>query len=195
MKPAWYYDRQAKEAAARETYFRNKPRTTRAAGTAIAQKDTVTRFYRSLFLLDGTEHRQFRVDVDSSALTKIGGETIAGLTAVGEAGKLILSVRENLKPTRATWYSGKASPTVAVTAWGSVWTKYYDTTGTGADARSSYSMPLSSVAATFDSKDIITKFNGIFQAAAGTGGNTTLLGAKNGRASLSLEKVSTATNT
>lgn len=195
MKSAAYYKRQAQEAEARDTFFRNKPATTRPNGSAVNQKNLGQAFYNSLFIKEGTDHVQFRVSVDTVALGKVGGVNGVGLTTAGTAGKLILPVKNILLPTLAQWYSGTATPTVKITAWGSVSTKYYDTVGTGAEARSHYSVPLSSTGATFELSDIVTKFNTLFQGAAGASGNVTLLGAKNGRASLRLERVTQAFNT
>lgn len=194
MKSAAYYKRQAAEAEARDTYFRTKPVSTRADGSPVSQKNLSQLFYRSLFIREGTDHVQFRVDVDTVALGMVS-LAATGLTNVGTAGKFILPVRNLLLPTRGSWYKGTATPTIEVTLWQSRYAKYHDTTGAGTEQRSHYSVPISSVGATFEVSDIINKFNTIFQGTGTAGGNVTLLGAKNGRAELRIEQVTQAFST
>ena len=175
-RPAWYYNRQAARAEARETYqrtYQGPPET-----AAITQRGPTTEvFYRSMSLRDGTDALNFTVSVLNETLTQITA-TEAGLLTVLTAGEVSRGIRNSgVKPTRAHWYRGDPTPSRQTSAWGTRYTRSY---APGSHA----SIPFSRATAAFTPDDLRDAFTALF----GPGGTKrTLLGAANGRAYLELE--------
>ena len=184
MKPAYYYERQAAEAVAREAYYRTR---TPSDTTTVKNRPTTTLYYNSLLVRNGADAVVYKVSPSTAGLGIITAAE-AGLMAAPPTGKQPLNMRSSgVTPTKIHWYKGDATPSASRTPWNSRVIKYYDSTGT----QSHYSLPFSRVVDTFDSRDLQTAFNALF---SGTR-RTTLLGAENGRAYLELEKVPIATDT
>ncbi len=197
-KPAYYYERKAAEAKARENYYRTRAPRPRAGGTVV-QKDLETYIYRSLFLkfttgagdATGTDHIPFRVSVGKGSLGKLGGGTAAAakvglLTtgAPGALGELARPIRgTHIHPSKIVWSTGTATPTPETTPYGTTWIKYY-ANAEGA-AQSNFSAPISKATGDFFPQDLVASYKAIFSDAAKVG----LLGAKNGHAELELEYV------
>lgn len=177
-KPAWYLERQLQEAQARENYYKNY---VPPESGAVQQRDKTTAYYRSLNIKAGTEHIAFKIEVGTTSLTAIGGVAACGLLANPEADTAPLPARNNVKPSRITWYAGKATPTVGRTEWNTRKVTYYDKVGD----QSHFSVPVSKATGAFTSQDLISTFNGLFGA---SGSKRSLLGAKNGRAWIDLEE-------
>lgn len=181
VRPSWYYERQATIANAREAYRRNNPPT---PPTTVRSRGAATPvWYRSLALVDGTDHRVFKTSVDADTLSIVPIAT-AGLLATAPADTAIFSLRgSGVTPTKLCWQKGVATPTRVRTAWGSSYIKYYE--GNNNDTvRSHYSMPFSRATGTFSAADLREAFETIM----GGGLRTTMLGAENGRAYLQLER-------
>lgn len=192
MKPAWYYARQAEEAEAREAYFRTRPAPTPPA--TVSQRATAIAYYRTLNIKRGNDSVIFPVQVDVAARTLIAAAPAAAYTAAGllaaeptTGTEIVLDRPRGFFPSKASWYAGLAAPIRDATPYNTRWTKYYATTGTGADARSHYSMPISVAAGEVTPTGVQAAFNAIFKNADGTP-KTAVLGTKNGRASLQLER-------
>lgn len=186
MKPSWYYQRQATEAQARETYFRTRPAP--VTDNVVIQRASTTAYYRSMLRRTGADPAIIQVQVDNDALTKIqGGLTPIGLLSTLPANTIAFPQRgSGITPTKASWHSGKATPTVRRTAWNTAWTEYYDTTA----GRSHFSVPLSLATGEITAQALNTAFLAVFKP-SGTA-SAAMLGAKNGRAQLTLEKGSTS---
>lgn len=185
-KPAWFYERQAKEATARENYYKNF--TPPAEDTTIKDRGSQTEvFYRSMIQISGTNHLIYVTQVPATTLSKVSAAE-AGLKTTLESTETALRLRgSGVKPTRIHWYQGAANPVRKSTPWGTKVARYYDT---GAE-QSHYSVPFSRATGVFDSNDIKTAFNALF----GPGGSKRgLLGAKNGRAYLDWEHVAVSAN-
>jgi hypothetical protein len=189
IRSSSYYERQAEEAKKRETYMRNRP--PRPVGATVTQKGgTTTTFYRSMLIKQGSSPAIFSVDVLTTSLDAVGGATACGLLATmpTDAGTQNTPLRvrgSGMKPSRAHWYKGVASPSVRQSKWGTNWTKYYDN-------NSHQSVPLSDATGTVVAiADVQTVFNSIFSGAT----KTQLLGTKNGRAYLEFERVSLSSRT
>lgn len=181
VRPAWYYERQARIANDREAYRRNNPPTPQ---TAVRSRGPATDvWYRSLALVDGTEHRVFKTAVDNDTL-QIVTAVQAGLLTAAPADGASFSLRgSGLTPTKLIWQRGVATPSRVRTPWNSSYIKYYE--GNNRDAiRSHYSMPFSRATGAFSAADLRAAFNTIMSG----GARTTMLGAENGRASLVLER-------
>jgi hypothetical protein len=184
VKPAWFYQRKATAAEAREDYLRNNPP---APPTGAIDQRGASReaFYRSLLLMDGNNNPLiFQVTVPDDALLVIGNNTdpAAGLTAVGlkaalDPGEAALRLRgSGVKPTRIHWYEGATTPTRESTPWGTRFAKYYEDRV--------YSLPFSEASGVFNAHALRTSFTQMF----GSGGSKrSLLGTKNGRAWLDYE--------
>jgi hypothetical protein len=185
IRPAWYYQRQAAEAQARETHFLN--RTPPPAGTTVNQRgDTTQLFYRSLSLVDGTDPLIFRTDVRTATLGIVSAAQ-AGLKTTLANTEAALPLRgSGLVPTKLQWYKGDATPSVQRTAWNTHWTRYYQT-------NTHHSMPFSRATGSFTAHDLTTAFNALF-GATGTVRDGAL-GTKNGRANLTLERAPISANT
>jgi len=184
MRPAWYYEKQAQEAKARQQYFLN--RQPPAAGTTIEQRGQSTDlFYRSLTQRAGTEALIYRVSVLNSTLNLLTAAE-AGLKPTLAAGEIALRLRgSGLKPSRVSWYRGTTTPTRERSAWGTSWSKYYDETG----GRSHFSAPFSKVTGVFDAGDLTEQFATLF---GPSGSKRTLLGNSNGRVNLTMEQAQNA---
>ena len=131
MRPSWYYRRQQEEAQRREDYRRTyggPPQDT----VLTPRGATVDLFYRSLFVRNGTDPQVFRVTVDAETVDT-GGES-GGLIPLANLG-LLESPPENtfplplrgsgMKPSRASWYTGDATPRYERTEWQTSWGRYY----------------------------------------------------------------------
>jgi hypothetical protein len=187
QRPAWYYERQAREATARENYFKN--RTPPTEDTAIESRGAQTEvYYRSLIMMDGTDHLIYTAQVPVSTLNLVTAAE-AGLKTTLAAGETSSRLRgSGVKPTRVHWYRGSTNPVRRSTAWGTKVARYYDD-GAGQSHRS---MPFSKATGVFNADDVKDAFNALF----GPGGSKrNLLGTANGRAYLSWESASVSANT
>lgn len=185
LKPLWQLQRQLQNRQARQNYYQNYQGP--PADTSLTQQGAATTlYYRSLFLTDGSDHLIFSTSVFNSTLSKINAGQ-AGLLTTLPANSTAPSLRRApIKPTKVHWYMGKANPIYKTSPWGSSWAQYYDTQG----GKSHYSIPFSKASGVFDAGDLMAAFRAIFSPSGSP--NTTLLGAKNGRAWLELERMSTA---
>lgn len=187
IKKAWYYERQAAQATARENYFRN--RTAPQEETAIESRGAQTElYYRSLIQIEGTDHLIYTVQVPNANLNLLGASE-AGLKTTLASTETALRLRgSGMKPTRIRWYRGSTNPVRKRTAWGTLSARYYDSAG----GRSHYSVPFSKATGVFTADDLKDAFNTLF----GPGGTKrSLLGAANGRAYIDWEKVTVSANT
>lgn len=185
-KPAWYYERQAKEATARENYYKNY--TPPAEDTTIESRGAQTEvYYRSLIQLDGTDHLIYLTQVPAATLNLLTAAE-AGLKTTLASGETASRLRgSGVKPTRVHWYRGSTNPVRKSTAWGTKVARYYDTAG----GRSHYSAPFSKATGNFNPDDLKDAFTALF----GPGGTKrSLLGTANGRAYISWETVSVSAN-
>jgi len=181
IKKAWYYERQAAQATARENYYKNRvpPEedatiTTRGAMTEV--------FYRSLIQLSGTNHIIYKVSVPTSILSSVSAAD-AGLKTTLESTETALRLKgSGVRPTKIKWYRGSANPVRKRTAWNTMSARYYDTTG----ARSHFSIPFSRATGNFGPDDLSDAFIGLF---GPSGTKRSLLGTANGRAYIEWEKV------
>lgn len=185
-KPAWYYERQAKEATARENYYKNY--TPPAEDTTIESRGAQTEvFYRSLIQLAGTNHLIYTTQVAAANLSLLTAAE-AGLKTTLETTETSSRLRgSGVKPTRVHWYRGSTNPVRKTTAWGTKVARYYDTGGT----RSHYSVPFSRATGNFGPDDLKDAFNALF---GPSGTKRSLLGTANGRAYISWEQVSVSAN-
>lgn len=185
-KKSWYYARQAEQATAREAYYRNR---VPPESSAIESKGPSTDvFYRSLILLDGTDHLIFRTSVDNTTLGLLSAAEAGLLTTLG-AGDVSQRMRgSGVKPTRVHWYRGATNPVRTRSAWNTSVARYYDTQG----GRSHFSVPFSRATGVFNADDIADAFQALF----GPGGSKrTLLGSANGRASITWERATISAQT
>ena len=192
IRSSSYYERQAEEAKKRETYMRTRP--PRPETTVVKQRGATTEaFYRSMLIKQGSDPAIFSVDVLASSLAAVGGPSACGLleampaaTAGSTAQNTPLRVRgSGMKPSRAHWYKGMATPTVKQSRWGTNWTKYYDND-------SHQSVPMSDLTgSSISPAKVQSVFDAIFKGAT----KTQLLGTKNGRAYLEFERISYSSRT
>lgn len=180
IRPAWYYERQAREANARQTFFAN--RQPPDEDTTIESRGASTNvFYRSLNLRNGTDHLIFATSVLSANLALLSAAE-AGLTTTLSGTDVASRLRgSGVKPTKVHWYRGTANPVRRRTEWNTSVARYYDTQG----GRSHYSVPFCRASGVFDGDDLIEAFNGLF---GPSGTRRALLGPANGRAYLEMEK-------
>jgi hypothetical protein len=184
IRPAWYYQRQAQEAQARQNYFANRVPPQNA--TIESRGQSTELYYRSMILLEGTDHLIFKVSVSNDNLALLPAADAGLLTTLG-AGETAQRIRgSGLKPTKIHWYRGTATPSRRRTDWGTSVARYYDTQG----GRSHYSMPFSRATGNFNPDDLRDQFNVLFNSTNGT--RRTLLGAANGRAYVEWEQVTTS---
>lgn len=182
MKPAYYYQRKATIAQARDTYRENNPPAP-ASGPIEGRGAATDLYYRSLSLTNGSDPLIFVVKVPTATLGLISA-TQLGLPTALTAGQVGLRLRgSGVKPSKVHWFAGDATPTRQSTPWGSSWAKYY--------ADKSYSAPFSRATGLFNASDLRDAFEALF----GTGGTErALLGAANGRAWLELEQAAISFN-
>lgn len=178
-KPSWYYQRQAEQAQARENFFRNRvpPEST----TIESKGPQTTVFYRSLLLLNGTDHLIYRTSVDNTTLGLVTAAEAGLLTTLGTGDVAAPMKGSGVRPTRIQWYRGSTTPTRRRTDWGTSVARYYDTTG----GRSHFSVPFSRATGVFNADDLIDQFNALF---GPSGSKRTLLGGANGRAAIKWER-------
>lgn len=189
-KTSAYYTQKATQAKARENYYATRPPRPRA-GNTIKERNNSTMIYRSLFEFWTTvpgdtasnDHLPYKVEVDNDAAAKVPATSV-GLLATNTTTintSLAKSTKNLLSPSRATWFSGAATPAVVTTAYNTSWIRYYEpATGT---AQSHFSMPITKAAGSFTAADVFATYNTIFGGAQ----KLTLLGAKNGSSELRLE--------
>lgn len=183
MKPAWYYQRQANEAKARSDYFENRVPTVDT--TVNSRGASTTLYYRSLLLTDGTDPLIFRVNVLNSTLAILPAAS-AGLKDALTSTEFAIPLRSSgVKPSKANWFLGDATPSAVATAWNTRWIRYYAQT-----AGAHRSIPFTKSAGAFDAGDLQAAFNTLFTGSAGA----TKLGT-NGRAFLTLETAPISINT
>lgn len=183
IKPSWYYEKQAAEAAKRETYYRTA-RPPKPPGTAVVQRPTRQIYYRSLNQKANNESIIYSMQANEAALTAVTAAK-AGITTTAPTGTtdIVLPRPKGFFPTRANWYKGTATPATATTPYQTSYPRYYDK---AAGVQSHFSIPMSMVTGEVTVAGIKLLFDAIFN--PGGVANTTLLGTKNGRASLTLEK-------
>lgn len=175
-RPAWHYRRQAQRAEARETFLANYEGP--PVDAAVQQRGPASPvFYRSMALVGGAEHQAYTTNVDDDTLTQVTAAE-AGLLETLPTGESANRLRgSGIKPTRAHWYRGDATPTRETSRWGTRWTRYYT-------AGSHRSIPFSRPSGLFTPDDLRDQFTLLF---GPTGTKRALLGASNGRAYLELE--------
>jgi hypothetical protein len=184
IRPAWYYQRQAQEAQARENYYTN--RQYQANQGAVRQRpETVTRFYRSMTQFDGSEHKVFQVTLSQPSHEAAGGDSGLGLLTTAPTGLTIQSLRgTRIKPSTVKWYRGTGTPTRKTTAWNTQYIKYYSDSDGPGGSQSHYQAPISKATGSFNAQDIQSAFRAMFEGSAGEG----RLGTENGSARLELER-------
>lgn len=174
-KPAWFYERQAQEAQAREDYYRNNPPTA-PTGAVVQRGATTTLYYRSLTQSDGVNPLIYKVNVLDDLLAEVTAAELGLNTTLG-VDEIGLRLRgSGVKPTKLHYYQGAATPTRTNTPWGTSNIKYYD-----GPIRSA---PFSQASGTFSAQDLRTRFDALF---GGGGSKLALLGARNGRAWIEFE--------
>lgn len=184
MKPAYYYERQAREAKARDTYYETR---VPPLVTAVKNRPSVVAYYRSLLIKQGTDEAVYKVSVKQAAINLVSLAE-AGLPETVANTIFPLVMRgSGVKPSQIHWYKGDATPTASRTPWQSRVIRYYDKTG----PQSHYSMPFSRATGAFTPTDLKTAFNALF----GGTKRASLLGTANGRAYLELETAPIATDT
>jgi len=184
VREAWYYERQRREAAAREAYrasYAGPP-----AGTTVESRGpSTTVYYRSLLLQSGTDPLIFQTSVSNATLSLFpvtDSGLLLSITATDVAQRLKGS---GIKPSRVSWYQGDPTPRNETSPWNTRYARYY-TPG------SNKSSPFSKATGTLDASDLRTRFNTLF----GSGGSRRgLLGASNGRASFVFEVANLAQQT
>lgn len=185
MKPLYQLQKQLQNRQAREQYYSNyqgPPEDT----VLTPEGDATTVYYRSLHIVDGSDHRFFTSSVPEVTLQKVTAAQ-AGLVLVLPADTTSTPLRgSGVKPTLAHWYKGKTNPVYKSSPWGTKWAQYYESDA----GKSHFSIPFSKATGVFDSADLMTAFGAVF--APGGNANETLLGTRNGRAYLELERYSTA---
>lgn len=189
-KTSAYYNQKAAQAKARENYYATRPPRPRA-GNTVKERNNATMIYRSLFEFWTTvpgdtasnDHMPYKVEVDNDSVAKVPAVNVGLLptntTTINTS--LAKSTKNLISPSRASWYSGAATPTVVTTAYNTSWIRYYDP-GTGT-TQSHFSIPISKASGSFTAADVFSTYNTIF---GGTQKNT-LMGAKNGSSELQLE--------
>lgn len=181
IKKAWYYQRQAQQAEARENYFKNRvpPEEDQTIETRGAMTDV---FYRSLILIEGTDHLTFRTSVPNTTLNVLPATDAGLLTTLTDTSTAQRMRGSGLHPTKIHWYKGATTPTRKRTAWNTSVARYYDQAGGG---QSHFSIPFSKATGVFNADDLKDQFNALF----GPGGSRRgLLGSANGRAYIEWEK-------
>jgi hypothetical protein len=187
QRPAWYYERQAREATARENYFKNRTPTTE--DTTIESRGPQTEvYYRSMIMMDATDHLIYVTQVSNRALQAVTAAEAGLKTTLGENEVASRLRGSGIKPTRIHWYRGSANPVRRSTPWGTKVARYY----AEQNGRSHFSMPFSRHTGQFNADDLKDAFTDLF----GPGGSKrALLGDSNGRAYISWETVSVSANT
>ncbi|MBD2425260.1 hypothetical protein [Phormidium sp. FACHB-1136] len=181
LKQPWYYTRQATIAQARQAYFANKGPST--PGPIEQRGASTTLYYRSLALRVGAEPMIFSVNVSESTLALVTAAELGLKTTLG-AGEAALRLRgTGIKPSRVHWYKGETTPVRTSTPWGSSVSRYYENSG----GQSHYSAPFSQASGAFTAADLFDDFEAIFGTVEGSK-RAALLGTKNGRAWLELER-------
>lgn len=184
MKPAWYYTKQATEAQARATYYQNRTPPTNT--TVNSRGPSVSAYYRSLLMVQGTDHLIIKVPVLQATVALVS-LVDAGLKSTLASGETAISRRMlRLQPSTIRWYEGDPSPVAKTTAWNTRYIKY-SKAGRGVYK----SIPVSKATGTIDADDIQLVFDGLF---GPSGTKLGLLGTSNGRAWLDFEKMSITAN-
>jgi hypothetical protein len=187
MRRSWLLQRELDEATARETYFRNRTYTPRAYQERAPRTPA---YYRSVNLKSGTDHLFFDVSGATAGFALFGGTAASGLLALGLLDALPANTASQrlrgsgMTPSKVKFFRGVATPTRETTAWNTRYTKYYATAAAG--SQSHYSLPISEPTGTFDTADVVARFQLLFDTP--TDRNAVLN--TNGAAQLVLEKVS-----
>ena len=187
MKKAWYYERQAQQATARDNYYRDRvPPESSDIESRGASTDL---YYRSLIQIEGTDHVIYTVSVPNTTLAKVTASEAGLMTALGTDDVALRLRGSGMKPTKLHWYKGATTATRRRTAWNTSVARYYDTES----GRSHYSIPFSRATGVFNADDL----KDAFVALVGPSGSkkTTLLGAVNGRAYIEWERVTVSAQT
>lgn len=186
IKPTWYYERQAQQAEARENFYRNRvPPEQTDIESRGAQTDV---FYRSMLLLEGTDHLIFSTTVPTDTINQVTAAEAGLLTTLASGDVATRMKGSGVKPTRIHWYRGSTNPVRRRTAWNTSVARYYDTAG----GRSHFSIPFSRATGNFGPDDL----NDAFRAMFGSGGSKrNLLGTANGRAYIRWETATVSAQT
>lgn len=179
IKRAWYYQRKAQEAERREQFLRNRvpnpnptyrarPDTSRGAYGSISQTNSGQSTTSQFFIVQYPE---------IAGLERV----MLGLRDVTAHASAANIRKSPIYPTRASWYEGSATPQIKQTAWQTRWIQYYS-----AGNNKHASAPISAAdGSRVLAADQIATFRALFP----IGAENALLGAKNGRAHLTLERI------
>lgn len=182
IKRAWYYQRKADAAERREQFLRNRQPTEKPYAPRQEKKEAV---YASSLLSRAAANNARDSLVFKVKYPQVGGLTAAklGLFEVLEYKEAPSVRKSNIYPTTVRWYHGIETPVRKRTQWGTAWIQYYENAQGG--AQSHYSSPISAKQNYVTPAEQIAQFNQVFE------GNekTTLLGGKNGRAYLIMERL------
>lgn len=185
MRPVYYYERQAAEAQRRADYFRN--RTPPAEPQSITSRgDTTELYYRSLIQKAGTAHLIYAVNVRDTTLGLVTAAQAGLKTSLGN-GETALRVRgSGLKPTKVSWYKGRATAIRRPSAWQTSVSIYHQ-------AGTHRSIPFSKATGEFTPDDVQAAFTALFGPTGSL--RTELLGDINGRAHITWETASVSATT
>lgn len=182
IKRAWYYQRKADAAERREQFLRNREPAERNYKARESRKEAV---YASISQMVEGGNSQTASQLYQVKFPQTSGldETKLGLFTVEEK-KYAFSIRNApIYPTTVRWYKGTGNPQRMRTQWGTAWIRYYEVAE--GNSHSHYSSPLSAKAARVEAKDQLKTFADAFRGEQASG----LLGGKNGRAYLTLERL------
>lgn len=187
IKPVWYYQRQARDAEARNNYFQN--RTPPAEDATIESRGAQTEvYYRSLIQISGTDHLIYTTQVPTATLNLVTAAEAGLKTTLGSGETSSRLKGSGVRPTRVKWYRGSTNPVRRTTPWGTRVARYYDDGG----GRSHYSVPFSRATGVFNADDLKDAFTALF----GPGGTKrNLLGSANGRAYIEWERATVSAQT
>lgn len=181
IRRAWYYQRKAQQAERREQFLRNREPRTEGYKPRPERKDAV--YASACLTAPGAANRTsllFKVKYpDAKGLTP----NDLGLYTVQEKPDAVPIRSAPIYPTTARWFEGTSNPQRVTTQWGTAWIRYYEPAQ--GNQNSHYSAPLSAKGDRITPESQLTTFNQLFEGAK----KTTLLGGKNGRAYLVLERL------
>lgn len=182
VKRAWYYQRKADAMERREQILRNRQPQEKPYAP---RPERIEALYKSI-----TQFNTPSSGSPSSLVFRVTRPNVGGLTAADlgladlTSGTTAPSIRVSpIYPTTARWYEGTATPTRQTTQWGTKWIRYYESAQGG--AQSHHSSPISATGNAVTAREQIATFTALFSGEK----KTALLGAKNGRAYLVLERV------
>lgn len=176
--------RELNEAQARAAYITNNPGP--AVGTQVQSRGASrSLYYRSLIMGSGASRTIYTVNV-LAATAAIMTPAQAGLKETLETTESTNRLRgSGVKPTRAHWYRGEATPNYVRSRYGTTYARTYV-------QGSHRSMPFSIVTGDFSADDLADSFRTLF---FGSGALRSQLGAANGRAYLEFERAPISENT